>query len=122
MSAPNGLADPRPCIVREGSDHNLAGGLCRHGHPLLRPLPRCPRCGAEVEPRRFGPGGAVWSFTTVHIQAAAGDEPPCTLGYVDLDEGPRVLLRLSGEPPRVEARVCLSETSGSGNPRGEVLG
>lgn len=41
MSAPNGLADPRPCIVREGSDHYLAGGLCRRGHPLLRPLPRC---------------------------------------------------------------------------------
>ena len=121
MSGPSGFGDPRPSIVREGSDFLLDGGRCRAGHSLLRAFPRCPRCGAEVEPHRFGPTGEVWSFTTVHIKGGEEDEPPFTLAYVDLDEGPRALLRVCGEPS-VGARVRLAETSPGGNPRGEVLG
>lgn len=120
MSAPAGLGDPRPTIVREGSDHYLAGGICRGGHPLPHRFPRCPRCGSEVEARRFGPEGSVWSFTTVHVEGGGDGPPPYTLAYVDLDAGPRVLLRISGEPG-VGARVRLSQSSPGGNPTAGVL-
>jgi uncharacterized protein len=46
-------------------------------------------------PTSFGPGGIVWSSTTVHLRV--GDlTPPFVLAYVDIDGGPRVLARIVG--------------------------
>jgi len=46
-------------------------------------------------PKSFGPGGTVWSSTTVHLRI--GDlAPPFVLAYVDINDGPRVLARIVG--------------------------
>lgn len=118
--APAGFGDPRPNLVHEGEAFYLDGGRCRAGHALIHAFPRCPRCGAEVAPARFGPEGSVWSFTTVHIEGGGDGDPPYTLAYVDLDEGPRALLRVGGEPS-VGARVRLAGNTAGGNPYGEVI-
>ena len=118
------LADPRPVIVEEDGRHLLAGGRCLpNGHALARPLPRCPRCRGEVAPGRFGPDGAVWAVTVVHVPAHEGDEVPYTLAYVDLDAGPRLLVRLdeSLAPAQVGARVRLTASRAAGDPAAEVL-
>jgi uncharacterized protein len=122
--APAPAADPRPVVVEEQGRHLLAGGRCLPGgHALGRPLPRCPRCRGEVAPARFGPDGAVWAVTVVHVPAQEGDEVPYTLAYVDLDAGPRLLVRLdeSLAPARVGARVRLTASSPAGDPAAEML-
>lgn len=58
---------------------------------------------------RFGPAGTVWAATTQHI-AVPGREPPVTLAYVDLDDGPRVLAHVADSdagppPPGADARI-----------------
>jgi|ERR1700722_12937252 uncharacterized OB-fold protein len=117
------LADPRPRIVAEGSAYYVAGGRCTaNRHPLIQHFARCPRCRGEVEAARFGPTGTIWATTRVHVPAFAGDEVPYVLAYVDLDEGPRVLLRLTNTPDgaAVGDRVRLGVQTDAGNPTGTV--
>jgi len=119
MMATRSIADPRPRIVEVGGSHLLDGGRCREGHALLRTFARCPRCGAAVDEARFGPLGRVWSYTSVHIGSRPDETVPYTLAYVDLVDGPRVLLRLPGNPAGVGANIRLVSTDEDGNPRGE---
>ncbi|MBC9734312.1 OB-fold domain-containing protein [Nocardioides sp. zg-578] len=61
------------------------------------PRPVCAACAGPVAEARFGPRGVVWSSTVVRIPV--GDRtPPYALAYVDLDEGPRILAHVAGEP------------------------
>jgi uncharacterized protein len=77
----------------------------------MRPV--CPTC-ATPEPQEYhvGPGGRVYSYTTVHVSSSR--VTPYTLGYVDLDEGVRVLATLesSGEI-ELDAR-CRLQISDAG--------
>src|SRR4051794_7622248 len=63
------------------------------GRSTALPLVRCPRCHAVMVPARFGPEGVVWSSTVVHLDAL-GHEAPYALAYLDLDDGPRVLVHV----------------------------
>ena len=65
----------------------------------------------------FGPGGTVWSSTVVRIPVA-GREPPVALAYVDLDDGPRVLVHapLAPDAPAVGSRVVLVAPTAAGDP------
>ncbi len=90
---------------------------------------RCAACGRDLvpdaaglpdlrDPRapsayHIGPGGRVYSYTTVHVSSSR--PTPYTLGYVDLDEGVRVLATLesSGEI-ELDAR-CRLEISDAGD-------
>ena len=123
-SAPRGkqLADPRPAVVFEDGVHRIVGGRCvANGHALIHAFARCPRCSSETVQERFGPGGTVWATTDVHVPSAPGEEVPYTLAYVDLDDGPRILLRiLDSGPPPVGARVVLGAASSTGNATGRV--
>jgi len=116
-------ADPRPRIVAEGGAQLLAGGRCRRcGHALVRVFPRCPRCRGEIEPASFGPEGEIWSFTVIHIPPGPGADAPYALAYVDLDDGPRVLVRTDPEAPlQVGARARLGALSDAGDPTAEVI-
>jgi uncharacterized OB-fold protein len=119
-----GLADPRPAVVDDGGRHVLAGACCAAcGHALARVVPRCSRCRGPVEPARFGPEGTIWATTVVHIAARPGGEAPYTLAYVDLDDGPRLLLRLDVGAARaaIGDRVRLTAPTAEGNAAGELL-
>ena len=114
------LPDPRPHVVFDDGEYRLEGVRCRQGHPLLARFHRCPRCGEEVGPERFGPAGRIWSFTVMHV-ASEPDEPvPYTLAYLDLTDGPRMLVRIEGAPPRVGDPARLTRPSPSGDARAEV--
>jgi len=41
-------------------------------------------------------GGRLYTWSTVHVSASR--PVPYTLGYVDLDDGLRVLVQLAGDP------------------------
>jgi uncharacterized OB-fold protein len=118
--APRLLADPRPVIIESDGHHALAGGRCRAcGHTLTRVLPRCPWCRGEVAAERFGPEGSVWAVTVLYVPAGDRDAP-YSLAYVDLDDGPRLLVHLT-ERVAIGARVRLAEPTPSGDPAAEGL-
>ena len=111
-------SDPRPRVRDAAGGPVLDGGRCDAcGYRVAVEVPRCPSCGAAVSPAAFGPGGAVWSHTTVRIPTP-GRTPPYVLAYVDLDDGPRVLAHVRGDGDRVPAvgdRVALSGTTPTGD-------
>jgi uncharacterized OB-fold protein len=118
------LSDPRPHIVARGGAYYVAGGRCTtNGHPLVRVFGRCPRCRGDIAGALFGPVGTIWATTRVHVPAFVGDDVPYVLAYVDLDDGPRVLLRLTNTPDgaAVADRVRLGAPTDAGNPTGTVI-
>ncbi len=76
------------------------------GRPVARRAGRCERCGGSLSAASFGPGGTVWSATPVHLPV--GPRPAgFVLVSVDLDDGPRVLMRWAdeGQAPEPGDRV-----------------
>lgn len=117
-------ADPRPVVVQEGGRHLVAGARCvACGHALARATPRCTRCRGPLQAERFGPEGVIWAATVVHIAAEPGGEVPYALAYVDLDAGPRLLVRLGtgGRRPAIGDRVRLTAPTPDGNAAGELV-
>ncbi|MEJ8846139.1 Zn-ribbon domain-containing OB-fold protein [Variovorax rhizosphaerae] len=50
----------------------------------------CPVTGArDMESMTFGPNGTLYSYSTVHVSSSR--PTPYTIGYVDFDNGVRVL-------------------------------
>jgi uncharacterized OB-fold protein len=112
--------DPRPNLVVDRDAIFLAGGRCMECDYVMSTLPpRCPRCHARVMvPQRFGPLGSVWTSTVLRIPTP-GRPPPVGLAYVDLDEGPRILVHttLSSDAPLTPGqRVRLVGWTDDGDP------
>jgi uncharacterized OB-fold protein len=56
----------------------------------------CPETGArDMEQITFGPQGTLYSFSTIHISATR--ETPYTIGYVDFENGLRVLAHVRSQ-------------------------
>lgn len=85
------VADPRP-VLADGAIVGVRCVACRY--PTQAGVPWCPSCYGAVEPARFATTGAVWSSTVVAIPVGAR-RPPFGLAYVDLDDGPRLLVHLA---------------------------
>jgi uncharacterized protein len=69
----------------------------------------------SAEPDTAGPAcatGRLYSWSTVHVSAS--QPVPYTLGYVDLDDGLRVLARLDGDTSelRMDGPVRLAAGRG----------
>lgn len=92
-SAVGGLpvADSRLVLT----DAGVVGSRCTEcRYPTAQQnLPWCPVCYAPIEPATFGRTGAAWSSTVVAIPVGTR-RPPFGLAYLDLDDGPRVLVHL----------------------------
>lgn len=92
------VADSRP-VLDDGADLDdravlgLRCTACRYP-AAQRSLPWCPVCYGPVEPARFATTGAAWSSTVVQIPVGTR-RPPFGLAYLDLDDGPRVLVHLA---------------------------
>lgn len=95
-SAVGGLpvADSRPVLDGDAVRGSRCT-VCRYP-TAQQHLPWCPVCYAATEPARFARTGKTWSSTVVAIPVGTR-RPPFGLAYVDLDDGPRVLVHL-GEP------------------------
>ena len=110
--------DPRP-RVREAPGPAVLGVRCvACGHPTVEPVERCPVCRGATRDTAFAGTGTVFSGTVLRIPV--GDrEPPISLAYVDLDDGPRVLGH-GADPARLlgpGTRVRLTGRTAQGDPR-----
>ncbi len=112
MSAP----DPRPRLVADGDVVRLVASRCGEcGHAVAGESPACPVCGGAMAATVVGPRGAVWASTVVRIPVP-GREPPYGLAYVDLEDGPRVLVHTPGERALpVGSAVELGPASAAGD-------
>lgn len=101
----------------------MAGHRCQAcARALLSPTSRCPACGGALVDELYGPAGTVWAATTVRV-ATPGRDHPYSLAYVDLDDGPRILLQI--EPTGAAAvgdRARLRASTDLGDPCAELVG
>jgi len=121
-SAVGGLpvADPRP--VFDGAA--VLGTRCAAcGYPSAQQGPPwCPVCYGELAAERFAVTGAVWSSTVVAIPVGTR-KPPFGLAYLDLDDGPRVLVRLAeAEVLAPGTRLAITGTDDGDLVAGKVAG
>jgi uncharacterized OB-fold protein len=80
----------------------------------------CCQCGRKFFPRRIvclgcssrelrdvslGRYGRLYSFSTVHVSSSRAT--PYTIGYVDLDEGVRLLATVAGEAGELSPNVLV---------------
>ncbi len=108
------VADSRP-VLDDGAVLGVRCTSCRYPAAQAS-LPWCPVCYAEVAPERFAATGAVWTSTVVAIPVGER-RPPFGLAYLDLDDGPRVLVHLA-EPAVVALGARLRIT---GTDRGDLV-
>jgi hypothetical protein len=119
-SAVGGLpvADPRPVFDEADGGAAVLGVRCTAcRYPAAqRGIPWCPVCYQSVEPARFSPSGAAWSSTVVAIPVGER-RPPFGIAYLDLDDGPRVMVHLD-EPAVLPLGARLRIT---GTDRGDLV-
>lgn len=108
------VADSRP-VLDDGAVLGARCTACRYP-AAQRGIPWCPVCYGTVEPERFVGTGTVWSSIVVAIPVGER-RPPFGLAYLDLDDGPRVLVHLA-EPQRLRAGTRARIT---GTDRGDLV-
>lgn len=86
------VAESRPALDGEA----VLGSRCTAcRYPAAqRGIPWCPACYGPVADARFAVTGTAWSSTVVAIPVGTR-RPPFGLAYLDLDDGPRVLVHLA---------------------------
>lgn len=54
----------------------------------------CPRCGRPLDACSLGGRGTLYTWTVVRVRPPLGLPAPYAVGYVDLEQGPRVFALL----------------------------
>lgn len=112
------VAESRPRVI-DGLLRGAQCTTCRHALSQAD-VPWCPVCYSPVEPCGFAPVGTVWSATTIRLPVGRWS-PPYGLAYVDVDDGPRVLVHVGVDPiPHAGDRVEFVDDEGDLVAVGEV--
>jgi uncharacterized OB-fold protein len=113
-----GIPDPRPALEPSDGEWLVAGARCTScGYAMPDPLERCPVCRGACEPARFGPEATVFAGTVLRVPVP-GRTPPFALAYVDIDDGPRVLVHVDRTDAALApgTRVRLAGVTADGDP------
>ena len=115
-----GVPDPRPPWssappTPSGDSSAFVAPYC--GYPVLEPLERCPVCGGPCAAARFGPLATVFAATVLRVPVP-GRAPPYALAYVDVDDGPRLLVHVDRTDVALApgTRVRLAGATDDGDP------
>lgn len=87
------VSDQSPFEIRDGAVL-LRGSVSRSSGSRAFPARLvCHETGArDMEAMTFGPRGTLYSYSTVHVSSSR--PTPYTIGYVDFDNGVRVLAQV----------------------------
>ena len=100
------VAESRPQMV-DGRLRIARCTVCRHPGPQTD-VPWCPACFGAVDIDTVDPTGTVWAVTTVRIPVGRW-KAPFGLAYVDVIDGPRVLVHVPCDPaPTVGQRLTFA--------------
>jgi len=100
-------------------DEMIDGKKCTEcGHVYFCEADICSRCGnKELVPAKFSGKGIIYSFTinyvpTLHLK----DKAPYAVGIVDLEQGPRITVRLNlpGSELKIGKEVVFAEKTSTG--------
>lgn len=81
------------------------------------PRPFCIACQSDDIGWVPAPGlGSVYTVTTSHLKVVEHLDPPYQVALVTLDEGPRLLTNIVGEPARIDDRVAVEWRSRAEGP------
>src|ERR1700753_2304232 len=87
-------------------DHRLTYQVCAScGEVIFFPRRHCPGClGVDTEWRDSAGGGTVYTYTVIrqHGQPYFRSRLPYVLGFIDLDEGFRMLAEIDADPDVVQ--------------------
>ena len=77
----------------------LLGSISRSTGTVYFPARQVSQEGGkrDLSPLAFGPAGRLYSYSTVHLSSTR--PTPYTIGYVDFDNGARVLAELRSDSP-----------------------
>lgn len=93
----------RDFILRDGGVRLIASRSVSSGSLAFPQRSICQVTGArDLVAEEVGPGGTLYSYSTVHVSSTR--QTPYTLGYVDFDNGLRVLAEVRGS--EVRALAC----------------
>ena len=88
------------------SDHRLTYQVCTScGEVIFHPRRHCTNClSADTEWRESAGGGTVYTYTVIrqHGQPFFRSRLPYVLGFIDLDEGFRLLAEIDTGPDTVQ--------------------
>jgi uncharacterized protein len=92
------IPDPRPRVDDGAPGTAVVLGLrcVACAYPMAYEALQCPVCRGEVAEARFGPHGTVVASTVLRV-GVPGYDPPYSVAYVDLEDGPRVLVHPAGD-------------------------
>ncbi|MFT4043669.1 MAG: OB-fold domain-containing protein [Gordonia sp. (in: high G+C Gram-positive bacteria)] len=112
------VAESRPQVIG-GMLRGARCTVCRHA--VSQPdVPWCPACYSPVRPCGFTPAGTIWAATTIRLPVGRWT-PPYGLAYVDVDDGPRVLVHVGVDPiPHAGDRIGFVCVDGDLVATGEV--
>ncbi|MEV1295510.1 OB-fold domain-containing protein [Pseudonocardia sp. NPDC049635] len=94
-------------VVETDAGLRQAGSRCPECRAMASPpVPRCVECAAPTRRVPLADRGTLYAFTTVRVSSSA--QTPYTIGYVDLDDGVRVLTGVADpETATVDCRVIV---------------
>lgn len=100
-------------IHTENGDRIRGVECCRCGLKFLPGRVICPGCAeSELRGCLLRTYGKLYSFTTVHVSSTR--TTPYTIGYVDLDEGVRLLATIAGNPRAISPDISVRLTGDTG--------
>lgn len=86
---------------------------CRACGDAFRPSRTfCPACGSDaIEHEPLASRGKLFTWTTIAIGGVSPlGQPPYVLGFIDLDDGPRVLALLDVAPDRADRLLAVDQS------------
>ena len=95
-------------FVETADGYALRGSeCCQCGRKFFPRRKICLGCaGQRMEETLLARHGKLYSFSTVHVSSSR--PTPYTLGYIDLDDGLRLLATLAGDPMELAPDIPVS--------------
>jgi uncharacterized OB-fold protein len=78
-------------------EHKLTYSVCDKGHTVFFPRAHCPTCGSRNMTAKESKGeGTIYTYSIVRLNRHPAFAPlvPYAVGYVDLDEGFRIMTNI----------------------------
>ena len=78
-------------------EHKLTYQVCNNGHTVFFPRAHCPTCGSrQLDTKESKGEGTIYTYSVVRLNRHPAFAPlvPYAVGYVDLDEGFRIMTNI----------------------------
>lgn len=95
------------------STPQLTAYVCQKcGWADFHPAPECPRCHGGIRQSAFAGAGKIVTFTTIRYPPKGFEnQAPYLVAIIDIENGPRVIGRVSGPAEKVKIGSAVAMSS-----------